>query len=212
VSTLLRPGIIPDQPWASRRLVPGVLPGFIVLALWASSWLLGWLRHQGVGTGLRVGAVAIIAAALVLPAVKTSWGISAHPLGANGLATKATSTGEVPAMNGLCAQIPRDASVVFVSYELYRNVGQDVRGMCNVPTAASLQSDPASVKMLVADIQRAGRRPVILATTERLVAKYGVPAKRVMDLHTTVDPHSLVWAPVDTDKIKVVIWMSEFSR
>lgn len=212
VSTLLRPGIIPDQPWASRRLVPGVLPGFIVLALWASSWIIGWLRQQGVGPVLRAGAVAIIGAALILPAVKTSWGISVQPLGANGLASKATSKGEIAAMNDLCARIPRDASVVFVSYQLYRNIGQDVRGMCNVPVAASLRSDPAYVKMLIADIQRIGRRPVVLATTQSLVAEYGAPTKRVMDLHTQVDPHSLVWAPVDTDKIKVVIWMSEFSR
>jgi hypothetical protein len=212
VVTLARPSIIPDQPWASRRLVPGVLPGLIVLALWGSSWIVGWLRRQGVGPVFRAGAVVIIGAALVLPAIKTSWGISAQPLGANGLASKATSKGEIPAMNKLCAQIPKDASVVFVSYQLYRNIGQDVRGMCGVPTAASLRSDPAYVKMLIRSIQRVGRRPVVLAVTQNLVAEYGAPTKRVMDLHTQVDPHSLEWAPVDTAKIKVVIWMSEFSR
>jgi hypothetical protein len=212
VSVLLRPGIIPDQPWASRRLVPAVLPGFIVLALWGTSWIVGWLRQQGVGPVLRAGAVVIIGAALILPAVKTTFGISVQPLGANGLATKVTSEGEIPAVNNLCAQIPRDASVVFVSYQLFRNIGQDVRGMCNVPTAASLRSDPAYVKMLIRSIQRVGRRPVVLATTQNLVAEYGAPTKRVMDLHTQVDPHSLEWAPVDTDKIKMIIWMSEFSR
>jgi hypothetical protein len=51
VSTLLRPGITPDQPWASRRLVPGVLPGFILLAVWAASWLAGWRRRHGPGRG-----------------------------------------------------------------------------------------------------------------------------------------------------------------
>lgn len=212
VATLLRPGIIPDQPWASRRLVPGVLPGFIVLALWATSWIIGWLRQQGVGPVLRVGAVAIMAAALILPGVKTSFGISAHPLGASGLATKVTSKGEIKAMDSLCAQIPHDASVLFVSYQLFHNIGQDVRGMCGVPTAASLRSDPASVQKLIASIQRVGRRPVVLATTARLLAEYGAPAKRVMALHTQVDPHSLVWAPVDTAPIKIIIWMSEFSR
>ena len=30
---LYRPGITPDQPWASRRLVPVVLPGFILFAV-----------------------------------------------------------------------------------------------------------------------------------------------------------------------------------
>ena len=219
VVTLLRPSIIPDQPWASRRLVPAVLPGLIVLALWATSWTIGWLRRQGVGPVLRAGAVAIIAAALILPAVLTSFGITArsggssgYQLSANGLASKVTSKGEIPAVNKLCAAIPSDSSVVFVSYQLYRNMGQVVRGMCGVPTAASLHSDPGYVHMLVASIQRAGRRPVILSAKPSLLAEYGAPVKRVMNLHTQVDPHSLIWAPKDTDKIMMQIWMSEFSR
>ena len=219
VSVLLRPGIIPDQPWASRRLVTGVLPGIIVLAVWAAIWLVGWLRQQGVGPVLRAGAVAIVGAALILPAVKTTFGISAQqggPLGyrlaANGLGLKATSKGEIAAMDHLCAAIPRDSSVVFVSYQLFRNIGQDVRGMCGVPTAASLRSDPASVQKLIASIQRVGRRPVVLATTAKLLAEYGAPTKKVVALHTNVDPHALTWAPMDTDRIKMIIWMSEFSR
>ena len=39
VTVLWRPGIIPDQPWASRRLVPVVLPGLILAAIWASAWI-----------------------------------------------------------------------------------------------------------------------------------------------------------------------------
>ncbi|HEY2280381.1 MAG TPA: hypothetical protein VGI00_18645, partial [Streptosporangiaceae bacterium] len=39
VSVLWRPGIIPDQPWASRRLVPMVLPGLILAATWMAAWL-----------------------------------------------------------------------------------------------------------------------------------------------------------------------------
>ena len=39
VSVLWRPGIIPDQPWASRRLVPMVLPGLILAAVWMAAWL-----------------------------------------------------------------------------------------------------------------------------------------------------------------------------
>ena len=33
---------MPDQPWASRRLVPVVLPGLILCAMWAAAWLPGW--------------------------------------------------------------------------------------------------------------------------------------------------------------------------
>ncbi len=36
---LLRPAITPHQPYASRRLVPAVLPGLILLAVWLAAWL-----------------------------------------------------------------------------------------------------------------------------------------------------------------------------
>jgi hypothetical protein len=39
VTVLWRPAVAPDQPWASRRLVPFVLPGIILGAIWASAWL-----------------------------------------------------------------------------------------------------------------------------------------------------------------------------
>jgi hypothetical protein len=39
VTVLWRPAISADQPWASRRLVPFVLPGLILGAIWASAWL-----------------------------------------------------------------------------------------------------------------------------------------------------------------------------
>ena len=64
VVTLYPPAIVPDQPWASRRLVPAVLPGFILLAVWAVRWLSGWLREQGYRQGGRAGATALCAVAL----------------------------------------------------------------------------------------------------------------------------------------------------
>jgi len=39
VTVLWRPAVAPDQPWASRRLVPFVLPGLILAAVWAATWL-----------------------------------------------------------------------------------------------------------------------------------------------------------------------------
>ena len=66
VTTLYRPAIVADQPWASRRLVPAVLPGFILLAGWALRWLLGWLRGHGYDRPVLLLAGAVGAAALLL--------------------------------------------------------------------------------------------------------------------------------------------------
>jgi hypothetical protein len=68
------------------------------------------------------------------------------------------------------------------------------------------------VQLLIADIQRTGRRPVLLSSKATLLAEYGSPSRRVMNLHTRVDPHALLRPPLNTDPIKMEIWMSEFSR
>src|SRR5262249_24558017 len=67
VTFLSRPSITPDHPWASRRLVPAVLPGVILLAVWASSWLVGWLREHGYARISSIGSGIVLAVALVLP-------------------------------------------------------------------------------------------------------------------------------------------------
>src|SRR5205807_4662487 len=38
VTVLYRPAVAPDQPWASRRLMPFVLPGLILGGIWAAAW------------------------------------------------------------------------------------------------------------------------------------------------------------------------------
>ena len=49
---LYQPSITPDQPWASRRLVPAVEPAFILLAVWAVAWA---MRPAAAGRGARPG-------------------------------------------------------------------------------------------------------------------------------------------------------------
>ena len=51
VTVLYRPAIVPHQPWASRRLVPGVLPGLILLSVWAN----GLAHRLGPPPRLRSG-------------------------------------------------------------------------------------------------------------------------------------------------------------
>ncbi len=52
-AVLWQPETLPDQPWASRRLVPLVLPGLILCAVWASAWLRGRARSRGAGRPRR---------------------------------------------------------------------------------------------------------------------------------------------------------------
>jgi hypothetical protein len=219
VATLYRPAIVPDQPWASRRLVPAVLPGFILLAVWAVRWLHEWLREHGHGRGGRTAAVAVCAAALVLPAARTTLGLGIRdggPLGlrpaAAGLAFTPTYRGEVEAVHGLCAAIPADSSVVIVDSLVADTFTQLVRGMCGVPVARTHDPRVRAVSDVISGIRQAGRRPVLLGARRRQLRPYGAVPRRIMALRSTQDSHTLVNPPRATWKLTVNVWMSEPSR
>jgi hypothetical protein len=222
VVTLYRPSITPDQPWASRRLVPSVLPGFILLAVWGAGWLSGWLRRTGTARVVHVGLMLCVVAALVLPAAVTTFGLrvaSGGPVGirlaANGLALQKTYQGEITAIDHLCAAIPRDASVVFIGGTGgggASRLTQVVRGMCDVPTANVGSVRVQAVEQVVRGITRAGRRPVFLADKSARLAPYGGRARLVMRLRSTMDENALTTPPTHTLPFDVDLWISEPTR
>lgn len=227
---LYRPGITPDQPWASRRLVPMVLPGFIILAVWALAWACGKIRRGEVpGTsrvavlasrltgsrrGLAAAGVASVCALLLL--VPTA-------LGARGTALKRTYTGQVGAVYGLCDQIPSDASVLIVDGPLADRVAEVVRGMCDVPVArfpdnTNVYQDPAAptalVASAVASIERIGRKPVLLAGDAKELAAFANEGTvtHAVNLKSTMDGRYLLTKPYNITKEDLSIWMWEPTR
>jgi len=222
VTTLYKPSITPDQPWASRRLVPSVLPGFILLAVWGAGWLNDWLRRTGTARVVHVGLMACVVAALVLPAAVTTFGLrvtSGGPVGirlaAKGLAFKRTWQGEIPAVNGLCAAIPRDASVVFVGNSnggVADRLTEVVRGMCGVPAASMPSGRPQAVRQVVRGIEQAGRQPVLLASARSRLTAYGGRVRLIMSLHSSQDENALTAPPLHTLPFDVVVWLTEPAR
>jgi hypothetical protein len=218
VTFLYRPAITPDQPWASRRLVPAVLPGFILLAAWASAWLVGWLKRHGYAGVPSIGAGIVLAVALVLPPAMTTFGLGVKtggPLGvtltADGLAFKTTYGGELGAVYGMCAAIPKGSSVVIIDGPVADRLAETVRGMCGDPTARVMPS-VSVVRSIVQDIQQAGRRPVLLAAQASELAPYHGLVKKVMALSTTMDSSTLVEPPRTTIPLKLSVWMWEPAR
>jgi hypothetical protein len=219
VSTLYKPSITPDHPWASRRLVPAVLPGFIVLAVWGSRWLMGWLRRVGVGRVLYAGLGCCIVAVLVVPATITTFGLRVKhggPVGvrlvAEGLVFKKTYEGEIGAVNRMCAAIPRDASVVFIDSSnggASDRLAQVVRGTCGVPVGTIASARPASVEQVMRGIEQAGRRPVLLAGVRARLRPYGGQIRQIMRLRSTMDENALTAPPLHTQPVNVDVWMSE---
>jgi hypothetical protein len=213
---LLRPAITPHQPWASRRLVPAVLPGFILLAIWLAAWLTrksrvvrmvnvpGWLEKSP-----RVFVIACTAGAIFLPPMVGNFGLglkSGGPLGvtpySDGLALQRTYVGEIAAVNKICAAIPPDTSVLIADYTMMQQFGQTIRGMCGVPVAGVTAVGPNNLipaSTMIADvraIEKAGRHPMVLAVNSSELIPLGTgTVNLIMDQYTTIDERIIFGTP-----------------
>jgi hypothetical protein len=197
VTTLLRPGITPDHPWASRRLAALVIPGLVLLALWALAWIVRRVRRLGYSREVTGVVAACGAIVLLLPIGATSGGV----------AVAKTEQGEVAAVRGLCAAIGPNASVVIAERVTADRFAQVIRGMCGVPVARVPRADRAGAVRVIGKIAAIGRRPVVLGAGAPDVAPYGRP-RQVVNLVTRQDEHSLVTPPDGTWSMTIRVWMA----
>ena len=166
-------------------------------------WLTGHRRP------LAAAAVAVACAILFL--VPTA-------LGARDTAFKRTYTNQVAAIYGLCAQIPADASVVIIDGPMADRWGEAVRGMCDVPVArfpANANGEPeapvALVRNAIASIERTGRRPVLLAGSQKELAPFASDGTitHVVNAPTTEDGKSFLSKPYSiSEHDNLTAWMS----
>ena len=214
VTVLWRPAIAPDQPWASRRLVPFVLPGLILSAIWASAWL---RDLAGVGPRSRARVTSAVVAcccvaSLLIPATVTDLDLgstSGQALTARGMAFRPVGAGQFAAVTGLCAAVGPDASVVILDPVTAGQFAQATRGLCDTPTAVMDRPSPATVGAVVSGIERAGRHPVLLAQDAAELAPYGGVPQQVVDLATTQDARTMTAPPTRTWPIRYTVWMSQ---
>jgi hypothetical protein len=216
VTVLWDPSVLPDQPAASRRLVPVVLPGLVLLAVWACSRLK--LRAAALGAG-RVTASAVgvcCVLALVIPAFVTSFdpGVVHNRPGAvhdrlvfHGTAAMATGAGEISTVSRLCSAIGPNASVLFLDSASANAFEPAVRGICGQPVA-SVSGGPAAVGPMVASIERANRRPVLLSASESGLRAFGTVPRMVVDLKTQQDAQVLTGPPAETWPVTYSLWMA----
>jgi hypothetical protein len=207
VSVLWRPAVAPDQPWASRRLVPFVLPGLILGAIWACAWLRDRAGQLGRARLTSAAVACCCVASLVIPTALTTFDPTST--GVHGMAFRRIGGGELTAVDKLCAAIGPDASVVILDSLTADRFAQLVRGMCGTPAAVLAPVTPGTVQAVVAGIEAAGRRPVLLAETEAELAPYGGAPREVVNLLTTQEAHNLTSPPTRTWLIHYTVWMSE---
>jgi hypothetical protein len=119
------------------------------------------------------------------------------------MAFRTIGTGELTAVSRLCRRIGPGASVVILDRLTADRFAQVVRGICNTPTA--ILSHPGALNPVVQGIEKAGRRPVLLAGNKAELP--GIP-RQVVDLLTTQEAHNLTAPPTRTWLVHYTVWMS----
>jgi hypothetical protein len=215
-AVLWQPGTVPDQPWASRQLVPVVLPGLIVLAVWVAAWMIGRAHARGAGRTAIALATACFVVALAVPPAAITFGIEltqpadpATRLALSGLAFRTTGAGEVAAVEQLCGAIPPHSSVVLLDKVAARAFAQVIRGTCGVPTGIAIDATPGNVSVIIGGIERAGRHPALLATKAAELTPYGAASREIVNLVTQQDAHLLTRPPTSTWPMQYSLWISQ---
>jgi len=215
VSVLWYPGTVPDQPWASRVLVPLALPGFVLCAIWVAAWLDRRARERGAGLIAVSVSAACFVVALAVPTAVTAFGLTysgpspRHSVlpAATGLGAKKTGAGQPAAVNGLCGAMSSRMSVLLLDRVAAGEYAQVIRGMCGVPAGVMAGVPAAQVQKVVRSIEAQGREPVLLATRAAELAQYGQTPRKVVSLRTTQEPHELTEPPGAPWQITYVLWL-----
>ena len=210
VTVLWRPAVAPDQPWASRRLVPFVLPGLILAAIWAATWLKDQAAQLGRTRATATVVASCCVASLLIPTALTTLdlGVTAKGPTAHGMAFRKVGAGELTAITELCAAIGPNASVVILDSLTADRFAQVIRGICDTPAAVMTNPAKASIDQVVRGIEGVGRRPVLLAQQPTELTSYGAP-REIVNLLTTQEAHNLTGAPTRTWGVHYTVWMSE---
>jgi hypothetical protein len=156
------------------------------------------------------------AASLLIPAILTNLDLgssrnasgSGTHLTANGMAFRRIGLGQLAAVDALCTAIGLNASVVILDSLTADRFAQVARGTCDTPTAIVGRPTAATVTAVLSGIERAGRRPVLLARDQSLLAPYGGAPRPVVNLLTTQEAHDLTAPATRTWPIRYTVWLS----
>ncbi|MBO2456816.1 hypothetical protein [Actinomadura violacea] len=199
VQVLVRPGITPDHPWASRRLIGLVIPGLLLFTVFAAAWITKRLRRLGYSRRVvQVSAVSGVVLMLV-PIVITS---APYMVGR-------TDQKEVGAVNAMCDRLGPGRSVVVVEAGTADRFLQVLRGMCGIPSARSTSfATQSDVRRVLRKIDRVGRHPVVMGSKPEQVAPYGRP-RQIMALRSRQDGRTLDKPPGGSWGLAFDVWIAE---
>ncbi len=222
VTVLWDPAVVPWQPMASHRLVPAVLPGLVLLAIWMSAWLMSRASIFGASRAARGAVGACCVLALAIPPLETTLNPGLVASGASagsaladqlrlrGAGATATYGGSLVAASALCAAIGPTASVLVTDAATAATYAPVIRGLCGQPAALVVPGPTAAAALgqAVRAVEQAGRRPVLLGATRASVALPGSVPQQAVALRTAGDAESLTGAPTGTWPVSYTAWLA----
>jgi hypothetical protein len=228
-AVLWDPSVVPWQPLGSHRLVPVVLPGLLLFAVWMSSRLTSWASSLGAARAIVVLVGACCVLALAIPPLVTTFnpGLAPKPsvgrsssglsrlisrVRLRGPGASASYAGSVSAASALCAAIGPSASVVFVDPSTAASFAPVVRGLCGQPAGlvvpSSAGSSAAALEQAVRSVEQFGRRLVVLGPSRASVALPGATPRQVVSLQTSGDAQVLTGPPAGNWPVTYSLWMA----
>jgi hypothetical protein len=186
---LWRPSITPDHIWATRRFLPAVFPGVILLAFGAIVAIARAPRPFSARTRRWV-AVILAVGAIGYPAWATS-----HVF------DMTEQRGEYATVRAACRLLgPRSAVVVLQEKSfVHQNDPQTLRSFCNVPVAAmTTKADPAVLRDLARRWRVDGRQLFVVAEFPATIQQ-ALPGVAVRTTPVATNRHllnyTLLWRP-----------------
>lgn len=144
----IKPNVAPDQLWATRRMLPVLIPSVIILGIYALYWL---SQKQFLSRMVRHAVLPVAAVAVLIA-----------PLATNSPFVRTRDVVQTPLFEDLCNSLPANSAVLWLGDGWFYNV-QATRSLCGVPAAAYTNgrvSQQELIKTAVAT-KEAGYVPVV---------------------------------------------------
>lgn len=186
---LVKPNIYPDHIWASRRLLPVILPGVAVFGALTLDWLSDQFLHK---IKWKYAVAGLASVAIVLTPLVTS-----KPQ------LLLRSFEELGAVKSLCSSIPKNAAILWVENQESQEIVMPTRSVCGVPSQGfklldGLSLNRATLAQLATNARSHGNVPVIgiySQDTHFLPATVSKSMRPVAALNVRQLEHTLTYVP-----------------
>lgn len=207
---LLRPSITADQVWATRRLLPIVIPGFVLLGMWMAQWLYQKksYRWRGRKYNLEIIVTVLVTTSVLSPLFVT------YPF-----LIRKLYVPQLSQVQAICEQAPKNTTFVWAG-EASKFTVQPTRSICgNDSLGLNLVGEKAELNRPqlaeLASKARASNTPLIIGwfKTDKSKLPLNQPAEKMEISNITFNEieHTYKRAPRNLINLHQTIYMGEIN-